>query len=356
VQSCLEYLRRVAPTSALTRQALAEMPRRASWLIWALRALLLSALAGTLAHAELRRRRPLSPRLPRHKAAPVSALVVAAYAVLCGGGASAASAAPEPRATLGDVTIDDANPEASVPSQEDRDRRPLQFGYYLQDLATRAEEAAKRGDHAAAARFYRALFKAAPEVSYAPRKVCEALEAAHDVAGAVLACRTAITREGTTAADYVHFVNLVLSQPGQLPPLEQTELKMVLDHLDAEAKLGPAASHLRCQVALRFHDLAALETCSRELAQAVPDDPQTVSFQWALALEKHDETSALRLVDRARELGMSQDGVARMQKATSDMRGRWMLRLALFVVAAAAAVASVFAAIRWLASRRRLAL
>jgi hypothetical protein len=36
-------------------------------------------------------------------------------------------------------TIDYWNPEASVPSNKERDNNPLEFGYFLQDLLENAE-------------------------------------------------------------------------------------------------------------------------------------------------------------------------------------------------------------------------
>src|SRR5512142_3360871 len=45
-------------------------------------------------------------------------------------------AVPQQLSTL--FEIDDDNPEAHVPAAKDRIGNPLEFGYYLQDLLTRA--------------------------------------------------------------------------------------------------------------------------------------------------------------------------------------------------------------------------
>jgi hypothetical protein len=119
---------------------------------------------------------------------------------------------------LSDLKIDDADPEASVPGPEEAAREPLQYGYLLQDLAGKGEAASKRGNHAAAARYYAALAKAAPTVAFPPRQMCVELEAAGDIPKAIQACRSAVARLGSTAGDYSHFVSLVVNSKGPLPP------------------------------------------------------------------------------------------------------------------------------------------
>jgi hypothetical protein len=354
LESCLADLRRVAPAHLATMRAQSYAAEHAPLGARILRILLSLGLLGTLAHAVLRRRRPAARRPP--VPAQLAAALMVGVISLAGFGTGVVRAEPVPSGDrLSQFKIDDADPEAGVPAAEVQDKMPLEFGYYLQDLAAKAERAAKAGDHAAEARYYRALTKAAPTSAYGARKLCEALEATGDIPSAITACRTTITREGSTAGDYIHFVNVVLSSRGPLPPLEQKELQAVIAHLAGEAQLGALPTMLRCEVALRFDDTAALESCTMELGRTAPNDPKTVSFQWALALAKNDRRAALRLVDRARGVGMSSDGIAKMEQATRIMYRRRLARFALLALAAGLLAALSTIGFRHLAQRRRLA-
>jgi hypothetical protein len=356
LESCLRDLRRIAPQHPQTLAALAPPTQRLPAWVWLVRSLLLLGLFGTCLDAAARAWRRLRARRAAI-ARPVVAFVVVLGSVLGDAGLRAALADEPRRGPQGELSnfkIDDANPAASVPSLEARNKQPLQFGYFIQDLTARADAATKKGDHAAAARYYGALAKVAPDVALAPRKLCESLQAAGDLPRAVQACRTALTRGGATAGDFTRFVNLVLGQDGRLPQGEKEELEAVLAHLDGTATLGALLPVLRCEVALRFHDTPALEACTRTLGQVAPNDPKTVSFQWALAIDQRDRDAALRLIDRAKGLGMAKEGVATMERATNDMN-RWRLaRLALLVVAAVALILVGVGAARRLSERRRL--
>jgi hypothetical protein len=344
LETCLRDLRRVAPDAPETNAALALAPERTSWELWLARFALVAGLLGTLAHALVRRRTTRRSSTPSKVAAAVAfalALVgpAAARADEPAGSGDGMSvpvdphAMPDPRKDLSHFKIDDANPEASVPTLEQRNKGPLQFGYYIQDLVTRGERSAKQGDHAAAARYYRALSAASSDTAVGPRRLCEELEAAHDLPGAVIACRTTLTRGGVTAGDYTRFVHVALAKPGPLLPLEEKELAAVIDHVSAEAQLGALVPVLRCEVALRAHDMPALESCARQLATSAPNDPKTVSFQWAVALDRQDRAAAEHLVERAREVGVAPDGVARMEAATNAMSRQRTGRLMLVVLA-----------------------
>jgi hypothetical protein len=355
--ACLDDLRRIAPHHPLTAAALAQRAGGPSGGIWIMRVLLLIGLFGTALHAVYRVRRASRGRGHVTSPAPVSALVVACLfgSLLANNVARAAVAIP--KEDLSHFKIDDADPEAGVPTVEEQSKQPLEFGYFLQDLASRAERAGKAKDHAAEARYYRALMKAAPASAVGPRRLCEALEASGDLPNAIVACRTTLTRTGTQAGDYIHFVNLVLKTTTPLAPLEHKELDAVIAHLAHETDLGALPAMLSCDVALRFNDRPALESCTAELARKAPQDPKTISFQWALAVQNHDRGAALGLIDRARELGMSSDGLAKMQKTTRAMTLRWFGRMV-----AAGAIAALFAALlvaglrRVGANRRRLAI
>jgi hypothetical protein len=351
LKSCLRDLRRLAPNHPETLRALAAPAARLSAWIWMVRTLLALGLLGTLVHVASQALRRSRRARRSTVVKPVVAFVLVLWSLVGGGGIRAALAEQEARGPQGDLSsfkIDDANPEASVPSVEARNKGPLQFGYFIQDLTARAETATTKGDHAAAARYYRALAKAAPDVAIAPRKLCASLQAAGDLSGAVKACRTALTRGGSTAGDFTRFVSLVVAQSGPLPRGEKEELDAVLRHLDGKAALGAALPMLRCEVALRFHDTPALEACTADLARLAPNDTKTVSYQWALAIDRRDREGALRLIDRARGLGVPEEGVITMQRATRDMNRR---RLGRFVGFGLAAIVLVWLVLRGILGR-----
>src|SRR6185295_19190649 len=105
---------------------------------------------------------------PLRTAAAIGTLVTLA--------APAARAKVEPTLQLSaEFPIDLANPEASVPDVAKRNAKPLEFGYYLQDLIALGDDAMKRGDHGAAAHFFSAFAMAVPDRSVAFSKLCEAL-------------------------------------------------------------------------------------------------------------------------------------------------------------------------------------
>ena len=235
--ACLADLQRVAPHHPETMRALAQRATGTSRTIWLARALLLLGLLATVVHAASRARRP--GRRRERVAAPTLASAIVACLVQSSVGTGAARASQaNPKEHLSHFAVDDADPEASVPSLEEQHSQPLEFGYFLQDLAAKAERATKAGDHPAEARYYRALATAAPNSAFAPRRLCGALEAAGDLANAVVACRTALTRDGSTSGDYIHFVKVVLKTTTPLPPGERQELDAVIAHLAHETDLG----------------------------------------------------------------------------------------------------------------------
>lgn len=336
LEACLKDLGRFGPNNPATKQALAFAAERSSRGIWVLRILVIVVLLGSLAHGLLSRWRFARRRIPN--TVVMAALVVSTWCLLSGFFSRPVLAEfAKGKDHLSNFAIDDADPESSVPTPEQQAKQPLEFGYYIQDLLARAERAEKVGNKDAAVRFYGALTKATP-TAYAPSKLCSALQAAGDLTTARAACRTAITRRGSTADDYIHFVNVVLASHDRLPDLEEKELQAVIDHLAKEAPLGAVTARLRCEVALRFNNTKALEACTAELAKLAPKDPKTVSFQWALALQKHDRTTALQLIDQARGVGMSTEAIDRMEAGTQQMSRRFRMKMGFIAIGAVLAL------------------
>jgi hypothetical protein len=250
-------------------------------------------------------------------------------------------------------TIDPANPEASIPSPRDRDRNPLEFGYLLQDLIERAEQARKAKDWSGLIRYYRAVAKAVPENAKGWSKLCEAYEIANDRERAILSCRYAIDRPAAELQDYARYVHLIVGRPEPLSADARQELAKVLDHLDTQADVKVAASHLRCEVATKLGDVAQMQTCTQSLAALAPDDPKTVVFQWTLATMKGDKARAKDLLIRARAVGVAREGVARMEKITLAGAGLSGRGKAMMIAAAGATLLAAGLAVVLTRRRRR---
>lgn len=249
--------------------------------------------------------------------------------------------------------IDDAHPEASVPGNRERDRNPLEFGYFLQDLLERADQAQKKKDDEAVVRYYRAVAAAVPDNAKGWSKLCEAYDRIHDRRRAIASCRYAIDRPAVELQDYVRYVHLVIGKTTELDPKERTELDAVLIHLDQQEGMALAANHLRCEVGIKAKDVAMMETCTQVLAKLAPDDPKTVVFRWSLAVMKGQGAEAERLLVSARAAGVAHESIERMESVmppTSKSRWRTAGVGATVLGVFASAAAALFAAVR----RRRV--
>jgi hypothetical protein len=347
--SCMAELSRVTAKGATIDGVPTVVTTRTSLGVWALRVLLAFGLLGTLGHVLWHRRKEAR----RSVGGPILAAAFLLVASLFSG---AAQAAPTLKGDqLSSFHIDDANPEASVPTLDAQMNNPVQFGYYLQDLAEKAQKASRKGDHAAAAHYYGALVKAAPTVPYGAREMCVELEAAGDTATAIQACRTAITRQGALVSDYVRFVQMVLATKGPLPAGEREELRLVIDSMKHDTSIGYLPKVLECEVAVRYDDFNTVKSCTAELAKLAPRDPRVITLQWTLAIHNLDRSAALGLLSRARTAGIGPDGLARMEAQTRAMIRQWAKRMTLLAFAVALVGGAVWFALRQLNNRRQAA-
>ena len=245
--------------------------------------------------------------------------------------------------------INDADPESTVPTPQQRIGNPLEFGYYVQDLLAKAEAAAKRHDPQLVIKYYRALAAAISEQAQGWSLLCEAYVAAGEKAHALVACKYAIEREGATFNDYRRFVDLLATKDGELSSDERGVLQQVLAHLDGQPELRIETAHLRCQAAVKTKDATALENCTAVLAKTAPDDPKTIVFQWTLAVMRGDRDGAARLLERAEQAGVASENIERM----SRVAGSWSRRVVGTAVACGAVI--ILAMLFLIVTRRRLA-
>ena len=210
--------------------------------------------------------------------------------------------------------INDADPEANVPTPSQRTGNPLEFGYYLQDILARAQAAQQRHDQESAIKYLRALAAAIPEQAKGWSMLCAAYETAHDRDRALRACKYALERPGVDVADYQRYVGLMVAKPGDLSDDETGALKAVFDHLDTQPDLAVTTAHLRCQAAIKTKDTAAMQACTTVLAKVAPDDPKTIVFQWSFAVMRGDGAAAAQLLERAKKAGVASENIERMSR------------------------------------------
>jgi len=269
----------------------------------------------------------------------VSSMLALVLALLLGAPRRARATGIEPLSTQ--FHINHADPEATVPTEAQKNAKPLEFGYYLQDLIAFAMAADRAGDHLGAARYYRAFAKAVPDESIAFQKLCESLQKAGKRDEAMAACRDALGRPGIDVSDYVRYTTLVLAKQGPLNEDEREDLNTIIAHLRKDPGTRAAGLHLQCELAMHDADVPLLRQCSGELAALAPDDPKTISFQWAAAMRAGNGAEARRLVERARAMGMKPAGLRKMEKATDALDSG----VGGHVVKAGVALVSVFAAL-----------
>ena len=318
-------LKRVAPDHAETKRAIAGSAQGAPMTMVLAWTVLLAACLATLVHAgrrfiRERRVRDPSPQPP----SPVTGLLIAGLLAL-GISASAGRAVAAPEAPA--FPIDDNAPERNLPTEAQRNARPMEFAYFLQGLISKAEAATGRSDHLGAAKYYRALAAAVPERSTGYSKLCESLLLAGQVAEAATACRTALGKDGVTIADHTRFVQVLLAKPGTIAAADREDINAIIARFEADQGTRVVALHMQCELGNRLNDIPTLEKCTKGLTALAPDDPKTITFQWALALARGDGAEAERLVARARKAGMTMEGIRRMEEGTATLSGRWPRRL-----------------------------
>jgi hypothetical protein len=365
LEKCASDLERVAPGHPDTARALAALrARRPVWLAWT--AVILTALAtlGTLAHAGWRAARRLLRRAPS-----VAAASAALVGLLAGVGAPARAADPataysalrrapsikaEDLPQISKYKINDKDPSSDIPNEEKRAKNPLEFGYWLQDLAAKGQTASQQGDHVQSAKYFLAMAKAVPDRPISFRRLCEEYEAAGDRDQAIAACGSALYLDGVILNDYTHYLQLIIGKPGSLSPKEISSMTSVLQHLRDDPTGRDVADVWQCEVALRLNDVLQLEQCSAALTLKAPNDPQTILYSWSLAVQQQDFNEAHALLAKAKAAKMKPESLERMERETALRESRHF-RSTLWVLLAALLGAVALGAGGWLLWQRRRA-
>jgi len=364
LQRCAAELEKSIPNEPILRRAHARLAERCPpWRFWAGWLTVCGALAMTLWHALLRR----AGRLRRSAAAAIACFALLAIPDAARADTPApaeSSAAPrvldvpaleKEGAThhLSRFPVDLQNPEQHIPSIAERNAEPMQFGYWLQDVAATGLLESRLGDHAGAVKFFSALAQVVPEQATAFVHLCKEYEALGDVPKAINACGDVLMRAGAHVNDYMHFVTLVLSQPGDLSAKEIAALQNVVKFMKEDPASHDVASEVECQVATRTSNVAQLTECVAVLSKQSPDDAKTLSYAWALAVEKGHFDAAADLLARLKTAGVPQETIDRMEKRIAFRRTRWIEKAALVLVAVAGLIAGLVLAMRYVRRRRR---
>ncbi|MDP8999680.1 MAG: hypothetical protein M3O46_06170 [Myxococcota bacterium] len=354
---CLGELLRIAPNDPTTRRVLDEL--NAPWWMAAAWVVIAFAILGTIVHAIWhvvgRTRRRV------HTAAMIGFMVFAGALSTAPARAESTPASPaedeHPPAPalhknpgdIGDWKINEEFPDSEIPGEGARNRNPLQFGYWLQDVTARALKASNAGDHETAIKFFKALAKAVPDRAIAFGKLCTEYAAIGQRDNAIVACSEALLREGVLLGDYAQYVHVVLDKSGPLNDKEIAALTDVVKHVRDDPNGGDAAAvEIECDIGVKMRDASRLQQCTYAMSARAPNAAKTLTYEWSLAMVQGRYEEAERLIQLANEGSMRPDGLAQMERETARERSRHRMALvfggasALLLIAALALATAAF--------------
>jgi hypothetical protein len=223
----------------------------------------------------------------------------------------------------GKFRVDDDNPQNAIPSEEERNAAPIDFGYFLTQLIEKGDGAIKKGDHATGIKYYLALARTLPEAGLTFRKLCVSYEALGQLEHAANSCRAVLEREGATTPDFVRYVQLQLRVPGDLKVEQREHLDAVLGHMQQQSADPVITGELRCQVGVRLQDKQRLKDCTSALEQLGVKGARMTSYQWSLAMLEGRYEHALEALTTVPAGEMSQLTLDNMTQLTKDKQQPW---------------------------------
>jgi len=301
---------------------------------------------------------PMIKTLPRHRS-PLSVKGVRASAcalVLLALSPSAWAADPKPKDTakpevaatpeenalsvgtpveggewqLSRYRIDFDNPEASVPTKEQRDSNPLEFGYHLQDLATMAKKQERLGNFDKAVKFWLAIARAVPDANAGFFGACAAFEKLGQRDQAIENCEKGLALPPEfPMGEFVRYARLVTGGVGAPSPEAIAKVDATIAHLRTQkAPAAPEiADRIACDLALRLGDSTRLAPCAKALALSSPKDPMTLTYGWALAMDQGNLADARKLLDQLKEQKLPAPEIEKMARAMQEQSQPWRVWL-----------------------------
>lgn len=357
LRTCTEKLTQMAPAHYETRRALgalganwSERLRVSFWLTF------VAAGLATLAHA--------ARRAFGRRTATTAAVVLLGLSL----SAPSRADAPPPAASgeggpgvpgvtkgFSKWSINHADPMSSVPTQQQRDANPLEYGYFLMDVTEAGDRAMQNKDYAAAAKYYQALAKAVPDAGRGFAKACEAFEALGNRQKALEYCTLAIALRGSRLVDYGRYARIMLAKTERLTPAEVNELTQVTTHLQSIEGGPDLAQSINCEIGVRNEDVKRLQQCTEALQKTEAGKARTITYQFAYAIALKDEGAARQVITEARQAALPAAAIQKMEASLSMARpgwrkliGSWQFMSVLVAIAVAAACSSL------VISRRRL--
>jgi tetratricopeptide (TPR) repeat protein len=325
--TCLGNLEKNAPGYFETARWRAARGGTPTWLYWFGWSLIGGLGVATLVHAFLRWFKAPAARASHSR-------IVALLLLALGAAASKPALAEEPAAPadsgpahwqLSHFPINFDDPESQIPTIAERNANALEFGYFLQDLSSEAMKAERNSDWQHAVKFWRASAKAVPDEAVGYSHACRAYQELGDRDNALQYCARALNLRGVMTLDYLRFAALTVAKPTALTPLEIQDLDAAITHLRGQENgTGPAAV-IECELGVKLEDEVRLTRCTSVLAKTTPNDPHTLTFEWALAMKRRNYAEARRLLAAMAKTPMTPAALAELREAT-DVAAAWWRR------------------------------
>ena len=314
--SCLAGLAANAPGYFEIARWRAVRPGAPAWLYGAAWLLLAALAAVTLSRSFLRWFRAPAPSAAKARGAALAVLVLGALV-------SHPARAAEVHQQLSHFRINFDDPESSIPTIAERNADPLEFGYFIQDLAAEGVFYERKRDYATAVKFWRASAKAVPDEAVAFSRACQNYQLEGDRDDALTYCSRALNLHGVTTGDYVRFGELTVQKNGPLSDVEIADLTAAIVHLQKQENGEGPAAVLECELGVKLEDEKKLAHCTSVLAKTTPNDPHTLTFEWSLAMKRKNFGDARRLVDAMSKAGMPAETLAQVRTATAEASAWW---------------------------------
>lgn len=210
------------------------------------------------------------------------ALFAAGVLALCVAASAGVSAQTDfvPESKEGDLAtrwkVNDADPRTSIPPLEDRNKDPLEFGYWLQDMLARAEDGFTQGDWKRTIKYYSVLSETLPEVPASFSKLCHAYRELGDSPNAIMMCSRVMSMPGARVVDHLNYLQALVDKP-DFTAEDKVAAEASLKHLREHARLYPQA--------LPGHEPAAMTAEQEQLYRSMTAEEKTKDPKKWLELE-----------------------------------------------------------------------